>query len=624
MNNPPHGHQFHILKNSRSIGPLSEVDIREGLASGLFSLDDMVREDGETRWMRLRQIVEFAPGAAEPAAPGWMELASVVRRRLGADLAEHPLALGMVAIAIGGVTLLLLTQWPAALWLLWFGVAVVIGIVQLGSGRWGQGAVLVTIPFAVALYILMRSVEPSPKPKLALQATEEADLPATPAPAPTARPIAAVKSTPAPTAAPTPTPTPVPVPTPKATLAIASTPTPVPAPPASALEPPPPPSPPTVPGLADASTPPPAPTPTPAPVNSAAPSVPPQLLAVINASATPTPSPTATTAPVTDNSKAQPTPAPDFVKQHRSAFIVVKGRDGAGSGFVCRMGGLPWVFTNAHVLAGARETKLTRLDNTQLTPGAVFAGGPRDIMRIGLAADHPTSLEVTTDFDKEVAINDEVEVIGNSDGADVVTTLKGVVVGLGADRVEVSAEFIPGNSGSPIIHTKTGKVIGIATYLTRRREQFSSDPAQKDKIVVRRFGYRIDNVTQWEPVFWAAFQADAERIRRIEVLTADILHLLRTGSSSGIETEALRRIAVNWLAIRNRPQSSEADLRTANTRLLSDLRSLVRADITQAEAQLRYSYFREQLKNERQIRDKMFEDFDKLVKQRTSTIGRMQ
>ncbi len=36
----------------------------------------------------------------------------------------------------------------------------------------------------------------------------------------------------------------------------------------------------------------------------------------------------------------------------------------------------------------------------------------------------------------------------------------------GSDRalVEVDAKFVEGNSGSPIIHVKTGKVIGIATF----------------------------------------------------------------------------------------------------------------------------------------------------------------
>jgi len=608
---PPSGHQFHILKNSRSIGPLTDVDIREGLASGLFSLDDMVREDGETRWTRLRNIVETAPATAATTAtaPGWMALASAAGRQVRADLAERPFALGLIALAMGGITLVLLTRWSAALWLPWFGLALVIGVIQITAGRRFPGAVLVVVPLAVSLIMLMRNNEPTPEAKTARDLMVAADLPATPAPSLASRDA----DTPVPMPAPILPSEPVPAP-----LAATSPESLAPAPSASSADVPAPPSPPIIPELASA----PAPTPTPAP--SGTPTVPPQLLAVINAAATPTPSPTADTAPTTNNPVAQPTPAPDFVKLHRNDFIVVKGREGAGSGFTCRMGGIPWVFTNAHVLAGTREARLMRLDNTQLAPGAAFAGGPRDILRIGLPPNHPTTLEVITDFDKQVSINDAVEVIGNSDGADVVTSLKGVVVGLGADRVEVSAEFIPGNSGSPIIHTKTGKVIGIATYLTRRREQFASDPAERDKIVVRRFGYRIDNVPQWEPVFWANFQADAERMRRIEVLTADLVQLLRTGSSSGIETESLRRIATNWLAVKSRPQSSLADIRTANTRLLSELRSLVRADITEAEAQLRYSYFREQLKNERQVRDKMFEDFDKLVKQRTSTIGRMQ
>ena len=81
-----------------------------------------------------------------------------------------------------------------------------------------------------------------------------------------------------------------------------------------------------------------------------------------------------------------------------------------------------------------------------------------------------------------VKIGDAIVVLGNSGGGGVVTKLEGKLVGIGPDRIEVSAEFIPGNSGSPIIHVPTGKVIGIATYLTRRYEEFAGNaqtpPAQ--------------------------------------------------------------------------------------------------------------------------------------------------
>ena len=67
--------------------------------------------------------------------------------------------------------------------------------------------------------------------------------------------------------------------------------------------------------------------------------------------------------------------------------------------------------------------------------------------------------------DENASIDDDVVVLGNAEGGGVINTIKGKIVGVGPNLVEVDAAFVPGNSGSPIIHLKTGKVIGVATYL---------------------------------------------------------------------------------------------------------------------------------------------------------------
>lgn len=97
---------------------------------------------------------------------------------------------------------------------------------------------------------------------------------------------------------------------------------------------------------------------------------------------------------------------------------------------------------------------------------------------------------------KEAAIGDEVGVDGNSQGASVVTELKGKIVGLGPGLVEVDAPLVPGNSGSPILYVKSGKVIGITSYVKRREH----DEISKDSGVaeVRRFGYRLDAIKTWQ------------------------------------------------------------------------------------------------------------------------------
>jgi hypothetical protein len=263
-----------------------------------------------------------------------------------------------------------------------------------------------------------------------------------------------------------------------------------------------------------------------------------------------------------------------------------------------------------------KQPRSTGLDGSRISPGAAEAAVRHDIMRMALATAPATPLELLTEFDSNVKIGDEIVVLGNSGGGGVVTKLEGKLVGLGPDRIEVSAEFIPGNSGSPIIHIPTGKVIGIATYLTRRYEEFSGNAQTSGRatgpLVVRRFGYRLDSVSRWEPVNWAVFQAEAERIGRISALTGDIfdfLGALRKKQAPQFATETLRRPANEWLnGIGGR--RSEADRLKATQSFLAALRTMARSDVTLAESQLRYSFFREELREEREVRDKLYKAFD--------------
>ena len=64
----------------------------------------------------------------------------------------------------------------------------------------------------------------------------------------------------------------------------------------------------------------------------------------------------------------------------------------------------------------------------------------------------------------------------------------------------------------------SGKVIGLATYLTIRKFDSATKQEVKDPIV-RRFGYRIDSVKKWQPVLWPTFAAQARQVEGIEATT---------------------------------------------------------------------------------------------------------
>ncbi len=126
--------------------------------------------------------------------------------------------------------------------------------------------------------------------------------------------------------------------------------------------------------------------------------------------------------------------------------------------------------------------------------------------------------KIMQDVGPETSIGDEVVVLGNAEGAGVVNTLYGRIVGIGPNLVEVDAPFVPGNSGSPIIHFKTGEVIGVATYA--RVEGMGMFFGGSEE--VRRFGYRIDSVKTWQPVDQKLFTAQAVEMEHIDDRTEEL------------------------------------------------------------------------------------------------------
>jgi len=168
----------------------------------------------------------------------------------------------------------------------------------------------------------------------------------------------------------------------------------------------------------------------------------------------------------------------------KGKLVVITCGDKAGSGFVVRDGGRPYLFTNKHVVENG-AVMAHRLDGTRLALGPRDDAVGRDMVRFALEDAVPA-------FDLAAGvpdIGDPVVVLGNSDGRGVVTEIRGKVVGVGPREIEIDAAFVIGNSGSPVLD-RHGRVIGIATYLRdcRNDEDWSKKNTRFNGI--RRFALR--------------------------------------------------------------------------------------------------------------------------------------
>lgn len=198
------------------------------------------------------------------------------------------------------------------------------------------------------------------------------------------------------------------------------------------------------------------------------------------------------------------------------ALVVVAGKNGAGSGFLANIKDRVFFVTNIHVLGAARGADITTIDGNPIRLGEVaFLSKGRDIAIVPVQWDGPVlSLSPSLRFD-EVEIGQKVTVMGNSSGANVATRLNGEIRGIGPEELEVSAKFVPGNSGSPIIHDSLGTVIAVASHL----KDFSSDSKWTEDTEfddIRRFGYRLDGEISWERVSLSDLYDQGEAYERFE------------------------------------------------------------------------------------------------------------
>ena len=190
----------------------------------------------------------------------------------------------------------------------------------------------------------------------------------------------------------------------------------------------------------------------------------------------------------------------------------------AGSGFIAKMDGKTYLFTNQHVILGADSISFTTVKGEQLRPTGVELSQRRDIVRLPLP-DREDALEIGTTFGMDMPL----AVFGNSEGAGVATELRGKVTGVGAELLEVSAEFVSGNSGSPVLD-KDRNVIGIASYVrVSQPSRMTENTRFENK--VRRFCYRLDGVI-WTPVNWKKYNEEhGKSYRETEALVESLISI---------------------------------------------------------------------------------------------------
>lgn len=207
----------------------------------------------------------------------------------------------------------------------------------------------------------------------------------------------------------------------------------------------------------------------------------------------------------------------DLFDKVKNKLVVVQCEDSSGSGFVCDMDGKRYMVTNKHVIEGQARVVAIFSNGKELKLGKLEIAENADLVRFAV----PTNQPALFVRELEPKMNESIFVFGNSDGGSVLTSLDGKVVGVGADKIEVTAKFVHGNSGSAVLD-ENGDVLGVATYAIKNSDP--KDWVKKDSRFgdVRRFALRIRNI-KWVKTDLKAFkrkidQEEHERKKRLGIL----------------------------------------------------------------------------------------------------------
>jgi len=484
--------EIFVSKDGKILGPMGEQEVLDKVERGEFTEQDLAMTEGLADWTPLGSIIVWDPALSpfRAAVHYSAEVAETSTKRLISIFADRPGTAGIVALLLGCV-LILLCQWPFLIYGPFLLAAIAGAILLFRRGRRVRAllvlAITVILPGMLLVRIIYRQPAVSPIPAVASM------------------------TPPLPVASPSLTPSAIPgLSFPDRSSGNADSAT----PPSQSLPQP-----------TAARTPPPAPplaadTPNPPSINPGAAIVPPNDTVP---RATPPPPPTVATniaSPAFNTPPAvQPTPAPqvDILSQ----VYLVDTEDGKGSGFLVRMAGGTYFVTNFHVLEAATKIECSNpSDDFTLTAGQIQVAADRDLVRIPM--NKPTGLTV----EDAPRIGAAAAAYGDSGGKDVVTKLDGRILGVGPTELEVSAQFIPGNSGGPII-TGSGGVVAVATYVARESgipDWIKSGTRFKG---TRRFGVRVSDNIQWTPMPLTLFETQSAKISQTDDLIDELIAISR-------------------------------------------------------------------------------------------------
>ncbi len=298
---------------------------------------------------------------------------------------------------------------------------------------------------------------------------------------------------------------------------------------------------------------------------------------------------------------ARSNPLP-LTSEQMMALVLVRGDEADGSGFVAKLHDQFFIVTNQHVLSGNKKFTLTGVDGTKYpTTGALFGARDYDVAILQIPENLARHfLEIESDALAHTKAGDLVTVPGNADATGVPSQSHGKLVGVGPEKVEVTAKFVHGNSGSPIIYRPTGKVIGIATEAIIRSPDVVQQAANAS--ANHWLGYRLDNIpdkTGWIKLDWARFSEEGGKLQNAVDVTEFMIKLLTTHKIPSTDNTQLTAVINTYRSYaQNAAHLSDAtDYAATVQAFVNRVHGIGRDSLKQLSTQTLYPYHAQRLQD---------------------------
>lgn len=215
-------------------------------------------------------------------------------------------------------------------------------------------------------------------------------------------------------------------------------------------------------------------------------------------------------------------------KEHSLAVFIINTKtsngESSGTGFACIFKEKEFVATNLHVINKAKTIEIKSQNGSKLRlQNKIIACEDADIALIPIEGTFAElkiePLEFMDKVFEQSKPGDEITCLGNSLGNGVINAAIGKIKAFGQPQIEIDCPVVGGNSGGPIIHNESGKVVGLVTEATINKLSFdelgltASKSKNSSVSEISYFGHRIDTAKKWTAKSMTDF-----------IKTSDIIH----------------------------------------------------------------------------------------------------